>query len=129
VSLPAARRQVEAIAMAAACAIAAAAAFALPMHPPTVRAQEAARDAVLLPGPTLDALALDLDGDGSREVVRLIAWGPDGTAAVEVWRDRGGWERLGDALPFWRPPTGAERSATNQAANRSSPDRSDVLGR
>ncbi|HUF07424.1 MAG TPA: hypothetical protein VMP86_08580 [Candidatus Binatia bacterium] len=48
---------------------------------------------VMLPEvPTYQAVAVDLDGDGAREVVRLVA-GDRGSILVEAWREAAGaWE-------------------------------------
>lgn len=53
----------------------------------------AADDVVLLPGHTAGARAVDLDGDGIRELVRLVADAPQTPISLEVWSHRGStWE-------------------------------------
>ena len=45
-------------------------------------------DAVVLPDarPTYQAVAADIDGDGDREIARLVA-GPGGSIMAEAWFD------------------------------------------
>ena len=51
----------------------------------------------VLPGAAVAAGAADLDGDGAREIVRLVA-GPSESTLVDAWREaRGTWERIGSA--------------------------------
>ena len=57
---------------------------------------------VVLPGTTVNAVTIDLDGDGDREIVRIVQTdtsGPD--HAVEAWRHDGeGWTMVGSqAMP------------------------------
>ena len=54
------------------------------------------RAVVLAEGAIYQAVAADLDGDGSREVVVLSGGNPDGSATVDAWAERsaGGWSRL-----------------------------------
>jgi hypothetical protein len=55
----------------------------------------AAVEPIELPGVTLASVAADLDGDGEREVVRLVDAAP-GTTAIDAWRESGdGWVELG----------------------------------
>jgi hypothetical protein len=55
--------------------------------------------AMLLNAPTYGALVGDVAGDGSRDLVRLVAYaGDSGQMAVDVWRrSAGGWTDLGEA--------------------------------
>jgi hypothetical protein len=67
-----------------------------PAAPPAVVAVPDEPGSMMLPEvPTFQAIAADLDGDGTREVVRLVG-GPRGSIRVEAWamRDRG-WRQLG----------------------------------
>lgn len=63
-------------------------------------------DVITLPGLTVLAHVADLDGDGVREVVRLVAdeaWDP---LAIEAWsHDGSGW-RASSRLPIQRPADG-----------------------
>ncbi len=56
-------------------------------------------DAVMLPeAATYQAVAADVNGDGDRDVVRLVGTSSE-AIDVEAWSERGGrWERLGDGL-------------------------------
>lgn len=55
----------------------------------------AADATAVLPGATVAAGAADLDGDGAREIVRLVD-GPSESTVVDAWREaRGTWERMG----------------------------------
>ena len=61
-----------------------------------VAAAAAEDPTVVLPGTTVNALTIDLDGDGTREIVRLVQEesGPDHT--VDAWRHDGeGWTMMG----------------------------------
>jgi hypothetical protein len=62
---------------------------------------------VVLPGPpTLQAVVADLDGAGSRDLVRLVR-GADASQLLEVWREAGGaWARLGDGVEVVAPEIG-----------------------
>jgi hypothetical protein len=58
---------------------------------------------LVLPDPTIQAVVADLDGRGSRDVVRLVA-GAGGSQLLEVWREaRGTWARLGDGVEVIAP--------------------------
>jgi hypothetical protein len=51
---------------------------------------------IVLPGTTVNAITIDLDGDGAREIVRIVqeGGGPDHT--VDAWRNDGeGWMMMG----------------------------------
>jgi hypothetical protein len=64
-------------------------------------------DAFFLPeAPTIQAVAADLDGDGSPEIVRLVRG--TGTAIdAEAWADRDdGWERIGSVVVVPASPPG-----------------------
>lgn len=67
---------------------------ALPAEPGTV---------VLPDAEILQTVTADLDGDGSRDLVRLVR-GDGGAALAEVWVERGdGWAMLGDPLEVVPP--------------------------
>src|ERR687896_1577954 len=72
--------------------------------PPAVASVPPEPGVVVLPArPTLQAIAGDVDGDGAREVVRLVV---DGTGAtiVEVWhQDAGRWAPAGEAVALRAP--------------------------
>lgn len=76
--------------------------------PPTLEAVPDEPGTVALPEAlTYQAVAADLDGDGARELIRLVA-GSRLSAVVEAWTQAGGaWELLGsvDAIPS-RPVPG-----------------------
>lgn len=72
----------------------------LPPAPTAVRVVPDEPGAFVLPdlAPTYQAVAADLDGDGSREIVRLIA-GERGSIVAEVWADAADrWRMLGSGL-------------------------------
>ena len=75
---------------------------------------------LVLPGPaTLHAAVGDLDGDGSRELVRLVG-GPqtDGRVEAEAWRlGPDGWARVGDRIVV-RRGTSVEEAFTERATAR-----------
>jgi hypothetical protein len=77
-------------------AVAMAAAATAP--PPASAADDAS---VVLPGTTLVALTADVDGDGEREVVRLVQGLGGGGRLLEVWgHDGDRWSAIGsDTLP------------------------------
>jgi len=56
---------------------------------------------VVLPGTTVNALTIDLDGDGAREIVRLVQEESGRDHTVEAWRHDGkGWTMMGSqAMP------------------------------
>ena len=67
-----------------------------PMSVPSVPAEPGA---IMLPeAPTYQAVAVDLDGDGAREVTRLIG-GPRGSILVEAWAQVGETSRWGRVRP------------------------------
>lgn len=76
-------------------------------------------DVTILPGPaTLHATAGDLDGDGSRELVRLVG-GPetDGRVLVEAWRlTAAGWRAAGEPVPLQRGVSVEEQFADRVSA-------------
>lgn len=71
---------------------------------------------IVLPArPTLHAIAGDVDGDGARELVRLVVDGA-GATLVEAWRQEGDeWASAGEAVAL-------------RAPIRRSPDADDVYG-
>ena len=68
--------------------------------------------ASILPGATIQAIAADLDADGSREVVRLIAGDVDPYRVfLDVWTDAGAaWRRIGEPAGVMRFGTSTEAS-------------------
>lgn len=66
-------------------------------------------EAVVFDGTTADALTIDVDGDGTREVVRVVA-GPDGSGPLrlEALVDDGGWRLDGGRDIDWPPGDEAE---------------------
>lgn len=76
--------------------------------------------ALVLPGPaTLHAAVGDLDGDGSRELLRLVG-GPEtnGRIEAEAWRiGPDGWTRAGDSIVV-RRGTSVEEAFTERATAR-----------
>lgn len=53
-------------------------------------------DAQVLPGRTVAAAVVDLDGDGTREVVRLVGRSGPGLD-IDAWEFAGEWRRIGSA--------------------------------
>ncbi|MEA2652464.1 MAG: hypothetical protein QOI85_2185, partial [Chloroflexota bacterium] len=52
----------------------------------------------LLPGITVNALTVDLDGDGDREIVRLTQEGSAPDYDIDAWEyDGAGWSMIGSA--------------------------------
>lgn len=84
--------------------------------PPAVESVPPEPGVIMLPArPTLQAIAGDVDGDGARELVRLVEDGA-GATVVEVWRQEGDrWGSAGEA-PALRAPI------------RRSPDADDAYG-
>jgi hypothetical protein len=81
-----------------------------PPPPPTVATVPDEPSSIVLPhsGPTLQALAADLDGDGdgAPELVRLVGAERDGVVA-EAWRDTAaGWVALGALVIVPGQPSG-----------------------
>lgn len=74
--------------------------------------------ALRLDGPTADAGVADVDGDGVREVVRIVPWTNDpNLLAVEVIREVGGrWESAGEALLERPNPEGSDVGALGPAS-------------
>ena len=76
--------------------------------------------AIILPGPaTLHAAAGDLDGDGTRELLRLVG-GPqsDGRVEAEAWRlGEDGWAMAGEPIVV-RRGTSVEEAFTERATAR-----------
>ena len=79
-----------------------------PQPPPAVASVPDEPRSVVLPhtGPTLQALAADLDADGAPELVRLV--GGDGESVVaEAWRDGAeGWITVGELVVVPERPSG-----------------------
>jgi len=65
--------------------------------------------AVMLPeAATYQAVAADVDSDGTREVARLVS-AASGAVEIEVWTDAGGsWVPLGDPVEAAPAPTGSQ---------------------
>jgi len=80
--------------------IAAVAMAAATLAPPPASAADDAT--VILPGTTITALTADLDGDGDREVVRLVQGEAGADHLLEVWgHDGERWSAIGsDTLPI-----------------------------
>ena len=61
---------------------------------------------VLTDAPTAQAVVVDLDGDGRREIAALTV-GDDASVSVEAWSEASGvWAPLGVPIPI--PPQGAQ---------------------
>ncbi|HEX7197020.1 MAG TPA: hypothetical protein VF364_09350 [Candidatus Limnocylindria bacterium] len=84
------------------------------------RPAAAAEDAtVVLPGSATAAVTVDLDGDGAREIVRLVQQANGADLTVDAWAHdgRGGWAQLGEqpmpvaAVDGDDPPPGGAGSA------------------
>jgi hypothetical protein len=84
--------------------------------PPAVASVPPEPGVVMLPArPTLQAIAGDVDGDGARELVRLVQDGA-GASVVEAWRQEGDrWVSAGEAVAL-------------RAPIRRNPDADDVYG-
>ena len=76
------------------------------MPAPTLAADEAT---VVLPGTTTTAITADLDGDGEREIIRLIQEGLTADPAVDAWsHDGSAWSSLGSTpIPVASPEPSA----------------------
>ena len=87
-----------------------------PPAPPAIGAVPDEPDAVVLPeAPTYQAVAADLDGDGARDLVRLVE--SNDTIAVEAWTDASGdWMPWGGLEVVPRAPFTGQGSITYTGA-------------
>jgi hypothetical protein len=80
-----------------------------PPAPATVPVVPEEADAFVLPeAPTIQAIAVDLDGDGAQEIVRLVRGGGTEVAA-EAWaEDAAGWSLVGRVVVIPASPPGGQ---------------------
>ncbi len=88
-------------------------------RPPSIAVAADDVEMVTLPGGTILARVVDLDGDGSREVVRIVGGIVPGRAfEVEAWRHVGGadWRPSNRVTVPTRPPRGQQAGSSDQQA-------------